>query len=276
MKVKGLEFSIFIVAHISNDKSWNIALSEFATKSNPNPTNIFWELPIVSVLVRHPEAGNFLFDTGFNLWDAENRTSYQQEAFPIRVSREEFIDQQLSKVGLGVADIDGILLSHLHWDHADGMTFFTGHKAIQNVYTQTIEAADALIYSHGGPDYIEYDPLFRKSVLDLPDIKYHFVDEDTEIFPGIHLITLEGHTRGCLGMVLECEGGTYIFPGDAIYTPENLGPPAKAPGIVKDTAAFFRCVEKVTELQKKTNAKIIYPHDNTIEQNWKLAPYFYK
>ncbi len=251
MKVKGLSFSIFVVAHIYNDKSWNIALSQYATKSNPNPPNVFWRLPIVSVLVKHPEAGNFLYDTGFNLWDMDNRTDYQKEAFPIEVTREEFIDKQLAKAGLGVGDIDGIFLSHLHWDHADGIAFFEGHKAIRNVYTQTQEAWDALLYSHGGPDYLDFDPLYRKSVLDIPDLQYKLIDEDTEVFPGIHLITLEGHTRGCLGMVLECEGGTYIFPGDAIYTPENFGPPAKAPGIVKDTAAFFRCAEKVRKIQQK-------------------------
>jgi glyoxylase-like metal-dependent hydrolase (beta-lactamase superfamily II) len=275
MKVKGLKFSIFVVAHIWNDKSWNIALSNYATKSNPNPENVFWKLPIVSILVKHPEAGNYLFDTGFNLWDWENRTPYQQEAFPIQADRDEFIDVQLGKVDMAVDDIDGILMSHLHWDHADGLSFFAGHKAIQNVYVQRIELADALIYSHGGPEYVEYDPLFRKSVLDIPDLRYKFVDEDTEIFPGVHLITLGGHTRGCLGMVLECENDTYIFPGDAIYTAENLGPPAKAPGIVRDTAAFFRTAEKVQRLKEKTNAKMIFPHDAYMLDTWETAPRFY-
>jgi glyoxylase-like metal-dependent hydrolase (beta-lactamase superfamily II) len=76
-------------------------------------------------------------------------------------------------------------------------------------------------------------------------------------------------------MVLECENGTYIFPGDAIYTPENLGPPAMAPGIVKDTAAFFRAAEKVQKLKEKTNAKVIFPHDAYLLDSWKTAPHFY-
>ena len=276
MMVKGLQFSIIVNAHIYNDKSWNIALSQFATKSNPNPENVFWRLPIVSILVRHPEAGNFLFDTGFNLWDWDNRTDYQKETFPIEVKREEFIDKQLiSKFDLTTEDIDGIFMSHLHWDHADGISFFEGCKAIKNIYVQKQEAWDALLYSHGGPDYYEPDPLYRKSVLDTPGLEYKFVDEDTEVFPGIHLFTLQGHTRGGLGMLLECEGGSYIFPGDSIYCPENYGPPAKAPGIVKDTAAYFVCVEKVRKLEKKYNAQLIYPHDATLEDEWKTAPYFY-
>ncbi len=276
MKVKGLEFTIFVVAHIWNDKAWNIALPYYATKSNPNPENVFWKLPIVSILVKHPEAGNYLFDTGFNLWDWENRTPYQQEAFPIEAKREEFIDQQLSKVGMTVDDIDGLLMSHMHWDHADGIAFFTGHKAIQNVYVNRTELADALIYSHGGPEYVDYDPLFRKSVLDLPDLRYKFVNEDTEIFPGVTLVMLEGHTRGCFGMLLECEENNYFFPGDAIYCPENFGPPAKAPGIVRDTAAFYRCAEKALKIQQEYNAIMVYPHDAYMEETWELAPKWHK
>jgi glyoxylase-like metal-dependent hydrolase (beta-lactamase superfamily II) len=276
MSIKGLKFSLFIVSHIWNDKLWNIALSTYATKSDPNPRHVFWKLPMVSTLIQHPDAGNFLFDVGINTWDMKNRTPYQQEAFPIQVSRDELIDMQLPKAGLTVDDIDAILLSHLHWDHADGMSFFTGHKAIRNVFTSRIEAEDALIYSHGGPEFVEYDPLFRKSVLDLPDIRYHFIDVDTEVFPGVHIITLAGHTRGSLGMILECEENTYIFPGDALYCDENLGPPAKAPGIVKDTAAFYRSAEKVQRLKEKYNAIMVYPHDSTMEDHWELAPHWYK
>lgn len=276
MKVKGLEFSIFVVGHLYNDKLWNIAMSQYATKSNPNPTNVFWRVPIVSVLVKHPDAGNLLFDTGFNLWDWENRSDFQKEAFPIEIEREEFIDRQLGRVGLGVEDIDGILMSHLHWDHADGIAFFDGCKAIENVYVQTQEAWDALLYSHGGPKFVEHDPLYRKSVLDIPGLKYKLIDEDTEVFPGVHLFTLAGHTRGCLGMLLECEGGAYIFPGDAIYTAENYGPPVKAPGTVQDMVAYYNCVDKVRKLEKQYNAQIIFPHDNQLEEQWKLAPHFYK
>ncbi|MCL2000589.1 MAG: N-acyl homoserine lactonase family protein [Planctomycetes bacterium] len=276
MKVRGLSFSVFTIGHIHNDKSWNVALSQFATKSNPNPANIFWRVPIVCALVKHPEAGNFLFDTGYNLWDWESRTDYQKETFPIEIEREEFIDRQLGKVGLGVQDIDGIFLSHLHWDHANGLAFFEGQKAIKNVYVRTQEAWDALLNTHGGPDYVEVDPLYSKAVLDIPGMKYKLIDQDTEVFPGIHLFTLEGHTRGCLGMLLECECGATIFTGDAIYSEENYGPPVKVPGIVKDTVAYFRCVEKVRKLQEQYSAKLIFPHDVTLEEKWKLAPHFYR
>lgn len=275
MKVKGLEFSILIVGHISCDKNWNIALHDFASKSKPNLSATFWEQPFVSILIKHPDVGYFLFDTGCSLLDLELRTPYQQETFAVRVKRDEFIDKQLEKAGLSVNDISAIVLSHLHWDHADGVTFFKGTKAIQHVYSTTVELQDALVYTHGGPEFNEEDQIFRKHMLDLPDIRYHLIDKDTEIFPGVHVITLEGHTRGCMGMMLELEGGTYIFPGDAIYTPANFGPPARAPGIVKDTAAFFRCAEKVRKLQKKFDATIVYSHDPEIIDKFKLAPYFY-
>ena len=78
-------------------------------------------------------------------------------------------------------------------------------------------------------------------------------------------------------MVLHLEkDGTLIFPQDGIYTKENYGPPAKASGIMHDSAAYYDSIEKVRGLEKKYNAKVMFAHDMTFFQGIKHAPEFYQ
>lgn len=274
--MKGLEFAVLDIAHIWSDKCWNVAMNTIATKSNPNPKHEFAWAPIMSILVKHPDAGYLLFDTGFSETNVRTRTPFQLEHFHLEAETICYVDQRLEELGLTVNDISGIILSHLHWDHADGLELFCGTTAIKNVYVQKTELKEALLYTHGAGPKNPGDPIYSKRILDMDEIEYQFIDEDTEIFPGIKLLTVGGHTEGGLVMVLELESGTYIFTGDAICTAKNFGPPPAYPGIVKDTVGFLKCVEKVRKVQKKTNAKMIYSHDPDEFEKLKKAPYFYK
>ena len=150
--MKGIEFTIFRNAYIWNDLNWNLGMSTVAGKSNPEPKGQFIRSIIVSFLVKHPDVGYFLFDTGLSRINAATRNDYQKEYFPIEVEEDLYIDSQLNKIGLSVHDISCIICSHLHWDHLDGIEHFTGTKAIKNVYTSHEELQAALMYTHGaGP-----------------------------------------------------------------------------------------------------------------------------
>lgn len=67
-----------------------------------------------------------------------------------------------------------------------------------------------------------------------------------------------------------------IFPSDAVYTAKNYGPPAIAPGIVYDSLGFQKSVEKLRRLQRKYNARIIFPHDLAQFETLEKCPTFYK
>lgn len=274
--MKGLEFTLLDICHIWSDKFWNVATSNVATKSNRNPTNQYAWAPIMSVLVKHPDVGYFLFDTGFSPINVKTRTPYQLEYFALETETIHYVDERLSELGLTKNDINAIVLSHLHWDHADGCEIFSGTEAIKNVYVQTAELRDALLYTHGAGPKDPGDPIYTKRLLDNPDISYRFVDHDTEIFPGVFLYTVSGHTQGGLVMRLELESGSYIFTGDAICTAANFGPPPALPGIIKDSLGFIECVEKVRAIEQKYNAKMIYSHDPDVFMQFKHAPYFYQ
>ncbi len=274
--MKGIEFTILDIARIWSDKSWNVAMNTVATLSDPNPKHEFARAPCMSILIKHPDAGLFLFDTGFTATNVATRTPFQLEHFHLEPESIHFVDERLKELGYSVNDIDGIILSHLHWDHADGLELFQGTKAIKNVYVQKKELTEGLLYTHGAGPKDPGDPIYSKRILDMDEIEYHFVNKDTEIFPGMTLLTVTGHTQGGLVLVLELENDTFIFTGDAIVTAANFGPPARLPGIIADSLGFFESVEKVREWQIKKNATMVYSHDPQNFESLKKAPYFYK
>lgn len=272
--MKGLEFAILHLGGDANDEALNLYGLNWGTVDNKHPQAVWLQTPSIGILVRHPEAGYLLYDTGNYLGNPEERLPEALRGdFAFDMTREDFIDRQLERLGLSVQDIRKIIISHGHYDHMGGVGFFSGTEAGRNVYISRAELEAALLESHRTPD--GFGNAYFRGDFEFPDIQFRFAEEG-EFLPGVELIHLGGHTRGTLGMVLHCTEHSYIFPSDALYTARNLGPPAVVPGLVADTRGFFRSVEKVSALQKAHNATIIYPHDQAQLKTLKLAPYFYR
>ncbi len=56
------------------------------------------------------------------------------------------------------------------------------------------------------------------------------------------------------------DSGTWIFTSDSLYLKESYGPPPIAAGIVYDTVAWFKSVEKIREIEQRTNATVVFGH----------------
>lgn len=102
---------------------------------------------------------------------------------------------------LGAEDIDFVILTHAHWDHAGGAgrTTDTGERV------PTFPHAKHYIHALEWYDACSGDPLLYKSYPEatiaplrlLPDDQLCLVsDEQPEIMPGIQLLRSGGHTRG--------------------------------------------------------------------------------
>ena len=271
----GIEFTILKLGEVENDRALNLAGLNWGTVDNKHPEAVWFRLSSIAILVKHPQAGYILYDTGNYLGnDDGTRIKTAGKFGATYMKREDYVDMQLQKVGLTVDDVDMIILSHGHADHMGGLGFFSGTKAGQNVYIARKEFEAGLLASHKDPK--GHRDAYFKGDYEFPDIKFHLIEEEGEFLPGIELVFMEGHTPGCLAMMVHCDGGTYIFPSDAIYTERNYGPPVVLPGLVSDTLGFYRSIKKVNALEKKYNAKFIYPHDLEQLNRLKIAPYFYK
>lgn len=256
--------------HLECDSNQIVAMSTVGTLENPTP-NLKWiKVPVYQVLIDHPEA-KILFDTGCHpdamkgYWPENLR-----KIFPYFYSEEQRIENQLGSIGLKPRDVDIVVQSHMHLDHAGNLHLFK-HAP---VYVHRQDFMYGLTLTHTNPDPATHGA-YIKAELEVP-CNFQLVDEDFELLPGINIITLPGHTPGVLGLVLKLKkSGTFIFPADAIYTSGNYGPPGKFSGIVYDSLAFMKSIEKVRQIAKRENAKVIFGHDWDLYQALKKAPAYY-
>ena len=76
-------------------------------------------IPVAFFLIKHPK-GNILFDTGDNDRIITDQTYWGPMAAMLDkgVSADLAIDTQLGKIGIKPADINYVILGHMHLDHA--------------------------------------------------------------------------------------------------------------------------------------------------------------
>jgi N-acyl homoserine lactone hydrolase len=274
--MEGIKFTILHHGFIENDLAWNIAVPRPGSLSDKNPKAEWIRVPTFSVLIKHPSIGYILYDTGSCPGDELNRRPKDvQNGFPYFANRDDFLDRRLEALNIKPEDISMIVISHMHWDHSGGLKFFSNTKAGQNILVHKKDYMYGLTETHrssatfGGGGYF-------KDNFEFDGLNFNFIEEDQNLAPGIDIIALEGHTPGILGLIVHLENETYIFTSDAVYMDKNYGPPVIVPGIIYDTLGFNRSVTKLNILQRKYNAKLIFPHDPLQYLYLKKAPYFYK
>jgi glyoxylase-like metal-dependent hydrolase (beta-lactamase superfamily II) len=123
-----------------------------------------------------------------------------------------------------------VVLTHLHFDHAAGLTRFNaGGEAVPvfpnaQIYVQRTEWEDALANkSTMTRTYLRnhLDPIAKQVKVIESD---HARDaQATEILPGIHVWPMPGHTWGQQAVRFDDGKGVVCFPGDVLPTVNHAG-----------------------------------------------------
>jgi len=127
----------------------------------------------------------------------------------------------LARIGVAAADIDTILLTHNHFDHAGCVDAFPA----AHVWIQQREIA---AYRTAAARPARFEFLTRSCQADLPDTlaarPSTLVDGPAEVAPGLSLRPAhDTHTAGSQLVVVSNDAdGTWIFAGDNVYAYENL------------------------------------------------------
>ena len=219
---------------------------------------------VPAILIEHPVLGNILYDTGNSPLSSTVYSEYTNENFPVT----EFVsvESALKEKGIAPSDIDLLIISHLHFDHAGGMAYFKGTKAAKNVYIAEGDLRNAY-----------YDALTRggispycKESFDLEGIQFHPISGETALAEDLILFPQECHTPGVTGLILKTQNnGNVIATSDTIYTRysfENQVPPGGDNAESKKD--FFKNLERVKRLQRKYYAALFFGHDEEQIKEW--------
>lgn len=222
--------------------------------------------PALAVLIKHPQKGYILYDTGNDDAWAETYSAHMKETYPI--TKLITIEEALKKEGLSVQDIDVLILSHMHFDHAGGMKYFANTKAgahtlvsaaeLQDVMGKVPQAENKMSGAYSG-----------KLFLDLPGVGYEQVEDDMELADGITLFVQKCHTAGLLGMRVQLSDGVVLFTGDTVYTGEAYEKELPPGGSINKTNdEFFANVKRLKEMEQQYQATVFFGHDYEQATAW--------
>lgn len=223
--------------------------------------------PMYTVLIKHPE-GNVLFDAAKNAYPDRNAPSTFDL---IDIKPEQEYPACLEALGLTPADIDVLVLSHLHGDHMGYADLFTNAK----VY---IAEREFEYTARGLGEGVMPGADDLNAMLDVP-LRWQLVPEDVkemEVLPGITIHNFGiGHSFGMLGLRVELpETGTVLMPSDACCYLANLNkddrllPPERVTDFESTVATF----DVISDLAEKYNAQVWPAHDPEWFATMTLAP----
>src|SRR5262245_56333638 len=128
------------------------------------------QIPVTCYLIKTGDAA-ILFDTGFS----PRAVPGLHRTDPLaRFEDKDLLVHRLDTLGLAPDDVDMVVLSHLHYDHAGGAQLFPG--------SELIVQRDEYAFAHYTPS--TFAGLYYRKNFDLPDYTWRLLDGDAEIAPG--------------------------------------------------------------------------------------------
>lgn len=164
----------------------------------------------------------------------------------------------VAQAGVKPDDITDVVITHMHWDHADGMDLFPKARIWlqKDEYTYYTGEAWQQKNTHGG-----IDPDDVLSVVKLnTEGRVGLVNGDAqEIFPGITCYTGGRHTYQSQYVGVNTKEGTVILASDNMYLYENLDKHLPIAQTL-DASSNLRAQDRMKELAARPNL-IIPGHD---------------
>jgi glyoxylase-like metal-dependent hydrolase (beta-lactamase superfamily II) len=218
----------------------------------------------LAYVVRHPQAGTFLVDTGFH---ADARESARKD-FGVAIGLlfrglkpvEQPFDAQLRERGIDPAAVDRVVMTHLHADHTSGLRHLPNAEVV--VDRREWKAAHARGASLKGfvPHHLPSEERVR--LVEPSEPFGPFAGTLDLLGDGsVRVISTPGHTPGHLSVLLKTSDGDVLVAGDAAYTLRNVREQI-LPLITADDGASRRSLAELKAFMDAQPEAIVVPtHD---------------
>jgi glyoxylase-like metal-dependent hydrolase (beta-lactamase superfamily II) len=133
------------------------------------------------------------------------------------VLEESSIDKSLAELGLTTSDIDIVLMTHLHFDHACGLTKWENEKLVATFENAVIYATDVEWEEMRNPNIRSKATYWKDNWVAIEHQVNTFTDK-LEVVPGITMIHTGGHSDGHSIILLESQNEQAIHMADIMPT----------------------------------------------------------
>lgn len=211
------------------------------------------ELACEPILVQ-VDGGNYLIDTGvgFGKLNEKQLRNYG-------VSEESTLFASLQELGLTTGDIDGVLMTHMHFDHAGGLTHWEGETLVSSFPNAKIYVTNTEWNEMREPNIRSRNTYWKENWEPIVDQVVTY-DGELEVVPGVKLIHTGGHSDGHAIVRIEREGEVLLHMADIMPTHAHQNPLwVLAYDDYPMTSVFAK--ERIMKEALESGYKFIFYHD---------------
>ena len=235
------------------------------------------EFPALVALLRHPQLGWILFDTGYGQAFAEATRKLPEALYrwvtPLRWNPSRSVAAQLGGRGVPPQQIAHVLLSHFHGDHVGALADFPAAKiSCSQVAWDDLHGRARLpalakgllpaLAPRGIASRMAFYEHAPKSPLpaELAPFRtgYNVFRDDS-----VYAIELPGHAAGHYGICFRSAGKWVFLIADAAWSTQaieqNIPPPRWATSLLGDTAAYRQTLAALHGLTARRSGVLLVP-----------------
>jgi len=235
-------YELFAIKYAHHDRP---ASANFMDPHDPHEGN----LPLdYFVWVAKNENCTVVIDTGFS---AETAAKRKREH--IRCPAEA-----LSLVGVDAKTVKDVIITHLHYDHVGNFDLFPA--AMLHLQDKEMQYATGRYMRHKTLRHSFDIEHITGMVAELFKDRVEFHDGDEELYPGIGLHFIGGHTMGLQSVTVETKRGRVVVASDASHLYHNMWDRNPYPTVL-NVGDMMEGHEKLRKLAGYDEDLIIPGHD---------------
>ncbi|MFC5698673.1 MBL fold metallo-hydrolase [Pseudomonas sp. GCM10022186] len=265
-QAEGLRFALVKTSQTETLDAFTVADGQWTEKVTVNHT---------AVLIQH-HAATLLFDTGLGR-QVDSQFNGEMPWLDKPLMQYESVTPARDQLDRDGIQVDRIILSHAHWDHASALADFSEvpiwapYEEIEFSEIATPPAVLPSQFAHG----VKWHPF---TFLPVPFLGF---EESLDLFGdrSLVLVPLHGHTPGSVGLFLTLDDGRrFFFTGDASWRLEGFTGPKEKFWVSRrmvdnDREATRDQLQKVHELlQREPGLTVVPAHDARVQDQLGYYP----
>lgn len=160
--------------------------------------------PIPGYAIQTDDGINVLVDSGYSRTRIGAYLHSEEE--PVQMDEQDYVINQLARIGLSPKEIHYVICTHFDPDHS-------GNHDMFSEATFVVQRSHYELARQGSLPRLN----MSRASWYAPDLRYHLVDGDVELLPGIQLLETSGHVPGHQAVLVRLrQTGPVLLAIDAI------------------------------------------------------------
>jgi glyoxylase-like metal-dependent hydrolase (beta-lactamase superfamily II) len=177
----------------------------------------------------------------------------EKRAQQVQLREPEGMLHALRRLGIRPDEVDAVVTTHLHWDHAGGLTRRDERGGLELTFPRARHFVQRSEWEFAmNPDVRSRASYITDDFIPLADGNdlVEFLDGDAEVLPGVHLRHVGGHTPGSQVLVLQSGELACAVTGDLVCqtphlrVPWNMAADLEPLRVLQQKAQLFEEAEK--------------------------------